>query len=235
MTANIKRVDFQFKLASFSEVKNRIYRSMAKQSFRAKIARQLLLLSGAVVLVSMSVTTSAQTQIDYPDSISTTNNTHTRQLDLTYTPPEWEQGVEGYGKRYGSNYAIAAVATTTRYGLAEAFKEDTMYYRCECSGVLPRLRHAVISTVTARRGMSGHEVFSVPAIVAPYAGSMTAIYGWYPNRYGAKDAFRMGNYSLLAYAGGNIALEFISSGSHSLLKRMHLHNAHGAPAEGQNQ
>jgi hypothetical protein len=42
----------------------------------------------------------------------------------------------------------------------------------------------------------------------------------------------MGNYSLLAYAGGNIALEFISSSSHSLISRMHLNNGHGAPAWG---
>ena len=67
------------------------------------------------------------------------------------SPPEWDQGVEGFGKRFGSDFAIAAIGTTTRYGLAEAFKEDTLYYRCECSGPFPRLRHAVISTFTGRR------------------------------------------------------------------------------------
>jgi hypothetical protein len=80
-----------------------------------------------------------------------------------------------------------------------------LYYRCECKGVFPRLGHAVISTLTARRGEDGHRVFSLPALVAPYAGTMTAVYGWYPGRYDDKDAFRMGNYSLLGYVGGNIA------------------------------
>ncbi len=111
------------------------------------------------------------------------------------TPPEWKQGMEGYGKRFGSDFAIAAVSTTTRYALAEAFKEDALYYRCECKGVFPRLRHAVISTLTARRGEDGHRVFSFAALVAPYAGSMTAVYAWYPGRYDAKDALRMGNYT----------------------------------------
>ena len=148
------------------------------------------------------------------------------------TPPEWKQGAEGYGKRFGSDFAIAAVTTTTRYALAEAFKEDTLYYRCECKGVFPRLRHAVISTLTARRGEDGHRVFSFPALVAPYAGSMTAVYAWYPGRYDAKDALRMGNYTLLGYVGGNIALEFLYSGPHSLLSRMHLNNGHGAPNPG---
>src|ERR1700691_5863801 len=150
------------------------------------------------------------------------------------TPPEWRQGAARYGKRFGSDFGIAAVSTTTRYGLAQAFKQDTLYYRCECKGVFPRLRHAVISTLTARRGDEGHSVFSFPSLVAPYAGSMTAVYGWYPNRFGAMDGFRIGNYSLLAYMGGNVALEFFYSGPHSLLSRMHLNNAHGAPWPGPN-
>jgi hypothetical protein len=149
-------------------------------------------------------------------------------------PPEWNQGLKGYGRRLGSDYGIAVVTTTTRYGLSEAFKEDAMYYRYECRGFLPRLNHALISTFTARRGDDGHRVFSIPALVGPYAGSMTAIYGWYPSRYGPKDAFRTGNYSLLVYAGGNVALEFLYSGPHSLLHRMHMNNAHGSPEPGPN-
>lgn len=150
------------------------------------------------------------------------------------SPPEWKQGVAGYSKRFGSDFAILATGTTTRYGLAEVLREDTLYYRCECVGVLPRLRHAVFSTLTARRGVDGHRVFSFAALAAPYAGSVTAVYGWYPARFGAKDAFRIGNYSLLSYAGGNIALEFFYSGPHSLLSRMHLNNSHGSPVQGPN-
>jgi len=64
---------------------------------------------------------------------------------------------------------------------------------------------------------AGIGFFSLPALVAPYAGVTTAAYGWYPNRYGAKDALRMGNYSLLESMGANIALEFLYSVPHSLL------------------
>jgi len=148
------------------------------------------------------------------------------------TPPEWGQGAAGFGRRFGSDFGIAAVSTTTRYALAEAFREDTLYYRCDCTGVLPRLKHAVTSTFTARRGAGGHEIFSPAAIVSPYAGTMTAVYGWYPDRFGAKDAFRMGNYNLLMFVGGNISLEFLYSGPHSLLSRMHLNNTHAAPEPG---
>src|SRR5258706_3880446 len=145
------------------------------------------------------------------------------------TPPEWGQGAEAYGKRFGSNFGIAAVSTTTRYALAEAFGEDTLYYRCECKGFFPRLSHAAISTLTARRGDDGPRVFSFPSLVAPYAGTMTAGYGWHAGGYEAKDGFRLGNYALLGYVGGNVALAFLYGGPHSLLSRMHLHHGHGAP------
>jgi hypothetical protein len=150
-------------------------------------------------------------------------------------PPEWGQGVAGYSRRFGSDFGIALVGTTTRYGLAEAFKEDTLYYRCECYGVFPRLRHAMVSTLTGRRGQDGHRMFSVSALIAPYAGTMTAVYGWYPSRFGPKDAFRAGNYSMLAYMGSNIGLEFVYGGPHSLLARMHMNNAHGSPVQGPNK
>jgi hypothetical protein len=148
---------------------------------------------------------------------------------LDHSPAEWQLGAAGYAKRFGSDFGIAAISTTTRYALAEAFKEDTLYYRCECKGVFPRLGHAMVSTLTARHGVDGHRAFSVSAFVAPYAGTMTAVYAWYPDNYGARSALRMGNYNLLGDLGENILLEFFYSGPHTLLSRMHLNNAHAAP------
>ncbi|MDR3728079.1 MAG: hypothetical protein P4K86_13650 [Terracidiphilus sp.] len=150
------------------------------------------------------------------------------------TPPEWKQGAEGYGRRFGSNFGMAAVGTTTLFALSAAFKQDPLYYPCECRGVWPRLGHAVISTVTARRGQDGRRVFSVAALASPYTGATTAVYGWYPDRFGAKDAFRMGNYNLLTNVAGNVGLEFLLSGPHSLLARMHLNRWYGAPSSGSN-
>src|ERR1019366_1672782 len=50
-------------------------------------------------------------------------------IDQTRTPlpeSEWGQGAGAFGERVGSNFGIAAIATTTRYGLAEVFREDSL-------------------------------------------------------------------------------------------------------------
>jgi hypothetical protein len=137
-------------------------------------------------------------------------------------PPDWGQGWDSYGARVGSNFGIHLITQTARYSLAQVFHEDTIYYRCECSGVLPRLGHALISTVTARRGEDGHRVFSFPAIAAPYAGTEAAALLWYPSRYDAMDGFRMGNYNLLLQGAMNVALEFVYGGPHTLLSQHHV-------------
>jgi hypothetical protein len=121
--------------------------------------------------------------------------------------------------RVASSLGISVVTTSTRYALAEAFREDTIYYRCDCKGIFPRAKHALISTVTARRGDDGHRAFSFPAVAAPYAGTMTATLGWYPARFGPMDGFRMGSYNILWQAVQNLAFEFIYGGPHTLLGR----------------
>lgn len=133
------------------------------------------------------------------------------------TPPEWGGGAQAYAQRFGSNYGINITATTARYLMAEVFREDTIYYRCDCSGVSRRLVHALMSTVAARHGDDGRYRFSFSNLAAPYAGTMTAALGWYPSRYEPSDGFRMGNYLLVSYAGLNVAKEFIYGGPHTLM------------------
>jgi|HubBroStandDraft_1064217.scaffolds.fasta_scaffold144466_1 hypothetical protein len=83
------------------------------------------------------------------------------------TPPEWREGWPGYGERYGSDFAASAVNINVRFGLAEALNEDTMYYRCGCRGVWPRLEHAVVWTAMAHRGADGRKALAAPTLGAP--------------------------------------------------------------------
>jgi hypothetical protein len=137
-------------------------------------------------------------------------------------PPDWGQGWGAYGDRVASDFGVNLVTQTTRYGLAELFREDTLYYRCECTGFGHRLEHALISTVTARRGADGHRTFSFSSLAAPYAGTEAAALLWYPSRFDAMDGFRMGNINLAVQAGYNIAFEFIYGGPHTLLAKHHI-------------
>lgn len=123
-------------------------------------------------------------------------------------PPEWGQGWAAYGRRFASDVGSSSAAGTTNFLLSEALGLDTAYYPCDCKRVWPRLKHALVSSVTARAGYDGHRVFSVPAVVSPYAGALSTL-AWYPARYRAEDAFRTGNYDLLDSVGTKIALEFL--------------------------
>jgi hypothetical protein len=142
----------------------------------------------------------------------------------TNNPPEWHQGAAALGERFASNMGISAVASATRVGAGALLNQDTSYHRCQCKGVPRRLTHAAFSALIAHQRSNGHAVFSLPGLAAPYAATMTAVYAWYPARYGAKDAFRMGNYNLLGTVGTNITFEFLPSSATRFLARMHLNN-----------
>jgi hypothetical protein len=124
-------------------------------------------------------------------------------------PPEWDSGAKGYAERYGWRFGMNLTSKTTEYTLAALTHEDVAYHRCDCSGLLPRTGHAFVSVLTART-QSGRTVFSVPSLVAPYAGSFTAVNAWYPSRYEPADALRIGNMSFVFKAAGNLIGEFIA-------------------------
>lgn len=124
-------------------------------------------------------------------------------------PPEWDSGAQGYAERYGWRFGMQLVTQTTAYSLGALIHEDVAYHRCACAGLLPRTTHAFVSTLTARTS-SGRTVFSVPALVSPYAGSFTAVNAWYPTRYEPADALRIGSMSFVFKAAGNLVGEFFA-------------------------
>ena len=122
-------------------------------------------------------------------------------------PEEWKQGASGYAKRYASWFVQNAISETTRYGLSEAFRVEQKFHKCECTGFLPRLGHAVKESFVARTPR-GREIPSVPSFVAPYAGSMVAVYTWYPGARQWKDSVRTGTLTLGLQPLGSIFREF---------------------------
>jgi hypothetical protein len=135
-------------------------------------------------------------------------------------PHEWGKGEDAYSERVASNLGIGLITATAQYSLAEAFHEDTTYYRCTCVGFFPRLWHAAVSTVAARRGEDGDASFSIALTASPFIGPMAAANTWIPNHDGLILGFRMGTNNLLGQFGQNAALEFLYGGPRTLLGRI---------------
>lgn len=122
-------------------------------------------------------------------------------------PEEWEQGMKGYSKRFASSFGRNAIQQTVTYGLDEAFKLDTGFQRSSREGLLPRVKHALLETVTSRT-KSGKRVLSAPRLVGVYTGAIVATETWYPERYSYKDGLRIGTGTLITSFGINLVREF---------------------------
>jgi len=139
-------------------------------------------------------------------------------------PHQWGQGADAYGVRVASNFGIGVVTATAEYSLAEAFHEDTKYYRCTCNGFFPRLWHAAVSTVASHRGDGGDFSFSVALTASPFIGPMAAVRTWIPNdRDRLVVGFRLGSNNLLGQFAQNEALEFLYGGPRTLLGHIQHH------------
>jgi hypothetical protein len=123
-------------------------------------------------------------------------------------PEEWEQGMEGYGKRYASGLGRNAIQQTITYGLDSALKLDTGFERSKSDEFMPRLKHALLENVTSRT-RSGKRVISAPRFVGVYTGAVIASETWYPERYSYKDGLRNATGTVLVGFGINLIREFV--------------------------
>jgi hypothetical protein len=121
-------------------------------------------------------------------------------------PPEWGQGMEGYGKRLASQFAARSLQGSIEHGVAAAIRTDPRYERCQCAGFLPRLGHAVASNFVTRTSSGGRTV-NVPFMAGTYGSAMASL-AWYPERYSWKDGFREGSQRLLISGSFNVFREF---------------------------
>ena len=126
------------------------------------------------------------------------------------TPEEWGQGMKGFGKRYASSLGRNAIQQTMTYGLDEALGVDSSFHRSGREGLMPRVKHAFLETITSRT-KSGNRVISAPKLAGVYTGAIVATETWYPERYSYKDGLRMGTGTLLTSFGINLVREFFIS------------------------
>jgi hypothetical protein len=124
------------------------------------------------------------------------------------SPEEWGGQWEGFGKRVASNFGKNLIKQTTIYGLDEALKLDSGYYRAKGKSNGAKIRNALLSPVTART-RSGKRVIGIPRIVGAYSGNIIARETWYPDRYDWKDGVRNGTISFAVAGAFNLFKEFV--------------------------
>ncbi|NNE98806.1 MAG: hypothetical protein HKN25_07275 [Pyrinomonadaceae bacterium] len=127
---------------------------------------------------------------------------------VTNNPEEWGKGGAGFARRFASNLGEKAVKETAIYGLDEALKVDSGFYRSYKRDIRSKVGNAVLSTFTART-KSGKRVVGVPRIVGTYGSKIIAREAWYPERYNYKDGLKSGTISLGINTALNLFREFV--------------------------
>ena len=123
-------------------------------------------------------------------------------------PPEWPDDGRGFAQRFGAASLTTAITETSLSLLSAASRQDARYYRCPCTGLGPRLAHAIKVTFMARRP-DGSAAFSLAKTASPFVGPLVTRSTIYPERYTYGDGALSGAYAVLMNAGWNLAREFI--------------------------
>jgi hypothetical protein len=98
-------------------------------------------------------------------------------------PTGWGQDMPGYGQRYGSAFAEAAIDNTVRFGMAAVFHEDVRFLICHRCSAKDKLQNALLMEFTARHGADGHRTLSATPLIAGFSGPLIAYTAWYPPGY----------------------------------------------------
>jgi hypothetical protein len=135
-------------------------------------------------------------------------------LQWTNTPSEWQQGAEGYARRFGNSYAQHIMRQTIMYGASSLLDEDNRYLPSGRSGAGARLKYAVGSTFLARKH-DGTRRISLSRL-GSYAAVAFISREWQPrSTSGAQNAATSFETTLGSEVGFNIAREFLPGIFHS--------------------
>jgi hypothetical protein len=138
-------------------------------------------------------------------------------------PPEWGQGMAGYGRRFGSSLGRTIINKTIVFGVAAMDGEDPRYIPSEQQGLMTRSRHAIVSTFVSTRA-DGSRMPAISLFAGAY-GSAFIANAWYPpSKATTRHALEQGSTKLASTVGLHLLHEFwpdIRSALH-----FHHHNGH---------
>lgn len=127
---------------------------------------------------------------------------------ITNSPEEWGRTPRGFAKRVGDSFGRSIISHTITYGLDEALKLDSHYYKSTKKGFKPKFSNAVLSAFTARNS-EGKRVVGIPRLVGTYSSAIIANETWMPGDRNYKDGLKSGTISIGTRIGYNLLREFV--------------------------
>jgi hypothetical protein len=107
------------------------------------------------------------------------------------SPPEWGQGMEGFGSRFASAFGLKAIKLSIQSGVEGLLGEDPRYYASARSGVFNRAFYAAGQTFVSHKD-SGGRGFAYARFIG-IAGGVCISRQWQPeNDRSARDYFAAG-------------------------------------------
>ena len=100
----------------------------------------------------------------------------------THNPPEWQQGLDGYGRRVLSGYSRQVIANTIGFGVAFAANEDPRHFPTGQHGVWKRGIYAAREAFVSHNANTGGLMPAYSRIAGVYAAGFISN-AWYPPPY----------------------------------------------------
>jgi hypothetical protein len=123
------------------------------------------------------------------------------------SPEEWEQGMAGYGRRFGHKIANRGIENAIGFLVAAPLHEDPRYFHAGNGGMWRRIGHALEYTLLTRND-EGHMEVSIWRLAGNY-GAQFVSNAWRPERYSnVSDTLMRGTLSIGFDAATNVFKEF---------------------------
>ena len=122
-------------------------------------------------------------------------------------PPEWGQGISGYGQRLVSRFGSGVIQGTIQASACAVVGQDPRYIRSASEHAWPRIGHALLYSVLTYNN-EGKTRFAAATLGSYYSSSMIAT-SWLPSRYTPLgDGIRDGNRQVILAGVSNLIQEF---------------------------
>jgi len=122
------------------------------------------------------------------------------------SPSAWEQGMEGYGRRYTSSFGKRAISNTVQLGAEAMLGEDSRYFYSERKKFWPRMKDAVMHSLVVRHRDGGREL-AMGRLAGVIAGGLLSR-TWQPEAHrGIENGFRSAGISFGGYISANVFRE----------------------------